>query len=261
MTVKTHQHPETIQSISPLSKVSGRIHSIETCGTVDGPGIRFIIFTQGCCLRCLYCHNPDTRNLEDGREITVDELIAEIQKYRSYMRFSGGGITISGGEPLVQPDFVQAIFQRCQEIGIHTALDTSGFVNLTIAKPVLEFVDLVLLDIKSFNPLTYRQVTGTSIEPTLRFAQYLNEINKPTWIRFVLVPNLTDDPDNIEGLAKFISQLKNVEKVELSPFHKLGEYKWEKLGYTYRLQDTPVPTSEQIHQVKDCFRRYGLSVQ
>jgi pyruvate formate lyase activating enzyme len=122
-------------------------------------------------------------------------------------------------------------------------------------------VDLVLLDIKSFNPLTYRQVTGTSIEPTLRFAQYLNGINKPTWIRFVLVPNLTDDPDNIEGLAKFISQLKNVEKVEVSPFHQLGEYKWEKLGYTYHLQDTPVPTSEQIHQVKDCFRRYGLSVQ
>lgn len=261
MTVKTHTHQDPVQNISQPSKVSGRIHSIETCGTVDGPGIRFIIFTQGCFLRCLYCHNPDTRNPHGGSEVTVDELISEIQKYRSYMRFSGGGVTISGGEPLMQPEFVKEIFRRCKELGIHTALDTSGFPSLTESKPVLEFVDLVLLDIKSFNPQIYLQATGAAVEPTLEFARYLSEINKPTWIRFVLVPNLTDDPDNIERLAEFISQFKNVEKVELLPFHKMGEYKWEKLGYPYLLKDTQPPNFEQIQQAKDCFLRYGISVQ
>lgn len=261
MTVKTHPHQDLVQTGSQPATVTGRIHSIETCGTVDGPGIRFVIFTQGCYLRCLYCHNPDTRNPHDGSEVTVDELISEIQKYRSYMRFSGGGVTISGGEPLMQPQFVKEIFQRCKELGIHTALDTSGFPSLTESKPALEWVDLVLLDIKSFDPHTYLQATGASVEHTLDFARYLSEINKPTWIRFVLVPNLTDDPKNIEGLAQFISTLKNVEKVELLPFHKMGEYKWKELGYTYLLKDTLTPTPEQIQKAKDCFMRYGISVQ
>ena len=182
--------------LHPVSKVttSGYIHSVETCGTVDGPGIRFIIFTTGCPLRCLYCSNPDCRYLEHGKQVTVDELIVEIQKYTSYMKASGGGVTISGGEPLFQPEFVREIFRRCKELGIHTALDTSGFCNLETAKSVLEFVDLVLLDIKSFDPATYTKVTQVDIKPTLILAKYLSEINKPAWIRFVLVPDLTDDP-------------------------------------------------------------------
>ncbi len=244
----------------PVSQLitSGFIHSVETCGTVDGPGIRFIIFTTGCPLRCLYCCNPDCRYLENGQQTTIDELIAEIQKYTSYMKASGGGVTISGGEPLYQPDFVREIFRRCQELGMHTALDTSGFCNLEVAKTVLEYVDLVLLDIKSFDPDTYKKVTSVDIEPTLNLAKYLSEINKPTWIRFVLVPGLTDDPQNIQGLADFIATLKNVEKVEFLPFHKMGEYKWQQLGFEYLLKDTPTPSAEQMQQALDIFRSRGV---
>jgi len=250
-----------INTSIPHASITGRIHSVESGGTVDGPGIRFVIFTQGCPLRCLYCHNPDCRHIEDGKEVTVDELIAEIQKYRSYMRFSGGGVTVTGGEPLMQPEFVQEIFRRCQEVGIHTALDTSGYVNLMVAKTVLDYVDLVLLDIKSFDPEIYVKVTNVSLEPTLRFAKYLSEINKPTWIRFVLVPNLTDSLHNVEGLAKFVSTLDNVEKVEVLPFHQMGEYKWEQLGYDYKLKDTPPPSPELVQQFMDIFRSQGLTVQ
>ena len=241
--------------------VTGKIHSVESCGTVDGPGIRFVIFTQGCPLRCLYCHNPDCRHLEDGKDITVEELVREVKKYRSYFQFSGGGVTISGGEPLMQPQFVQAICQRCQQLDIHTALDTSGYVNINIAKPVLEYVNLVLLDIKSYDPEIYKRVTGVSLEPTLNFARYLNQIKKPTWIRFVLVPNLTEPIHNVEGLAQFIANFDNVEKVEVLPFHKMGEYKWEKLGYDYQLKSTQPPSPELIKKVVNIFKSYGLKVQ
>lgn len=241
-------------------KVVGRIHSLESAGTLDGPGIRFVIFTQGCPLRCQYCHNPDCQDVFDGREVSVDELIDEVQKYRTYMAFSGGGVTVTGGEPLIQRDFVKEIFRRCQELDIHTTLDTSGFVKLRAAKPVLEHVDLVLLDIKSFLSETYMKVTGVPLEPTLELARYLNEINKPTWIRFVLVPKLTDDPENVEGLAKFVSEMKNVEKVDVLPFHKMGEYKWQQLGMEYQLKDTPTPTAEDVERVTNIFKSYGLTV-
>ncbi len=248
----------TDHDIRSKPTTSGYIHSLETCGTVDGPGIRFVIFTTGCPLRCLYCSNPDCRYLENGKQVTVDEIIREIQKYTSYMQASGGGVTISGGEPLYQPEFIREIFRQCQELGIHTALDTSGFCHLEIAKSVLKFVDLVLLDIKSFDPATYTKVTGVDIAPTLTLARYLSDINKPTWIRFVLVPGLTDDPENIAGLAKFVSTLKNVERVEVLPFHKMGEYKWEQLGYEYQLQDTPPPTPDEVEQALTIFRNQGV---
>jgi pyruvate formate lyase activating enzyme len=240
--------------------ITGRIHSIETCGTVDGPGIRFVIFTQGCLLRCVYCHNPDTRDLEAGREVSVEEMITEISKYRSYMRSSGGGVTISGGEPLLQPQFIGEIFRRCQELDIHTALDTSGFPKFEEAKQVLRFVDLVLLDIKSWDKEIYHRVTGVALEPTIRFAQYLDEIHKPAWIRFVLVPGWTDDRSNVEGLAQFISTLRNVEKVEILPFHKMGEYKWKQMGYPYVLENTDIPTSELIGEITAIFKKYGLNI-
>ncbi len=243
------------------TSITGQIHSVESCGTVDGPGIRFVIFTQGCPLRCLYCHNPDCRHIEEGKETTVDELMAEIQKYRSYMRFSGGGVTVTGGEPLMQPEFVREIFRRCKALGIHTAIDTSGYVTLNAAKPVLDYVDLVLLDIKSFDPKTYVKVAGVAIAPTLQFAQYLSSIKKPAWIRFVLVPGFTDASENVEGLAKFIATLDNVEKVEILPFHKMGEYKWEQLGYEYQLKETPAATPEQVERTVEIFKKHGLKVQ
>ena len=236
----------------------GRIHSIETCGTVDGPGIRFVIFTQGCLLRCQYCHNPDTRDLTGGKLVTVDELVEEIKKYRIYMQSSGGGVTISGGEPLLQPEFVREIFRRCQAMGIHTALDTSGFPDFERSQPVLDHTDLVLLDIKSFDPHTYHKVTSVSIEPTLHFANHLSKINKSTWVRFVLVPGLTDAPDNVAGVAKFVANLNFVEKVDILPFHQMGKYKWQAMGYDYPLAETPTPTPAQVQQTIDIFALHGL---
>ncbi len=239
--------------LPPESDQRGFIHSVETCGTVDGPGLRFVIFTQGCPLRCLYCHNPDCRHLDDGKEVSVEALIEEIQLYTSYIR-PPGGVTVSGGEPLMQPQFVREIFRRCRSLGIHTALDTSGYCNLETAIAVLEFTDLVLLDIKSFDSDVYKKVTHVSLQPTLTFARHLDAIHKPTWIRFVLVPGLTDDQQNIEGLAQFVATLSNVERVEILPFHKMGEYKWKKLGYDYQLTDTLPPTPEQVQRVAQIFQ-------
>lgn len=249
----------TVHTPQPID-VQGYIHSIETCGTVDGPGIRFVIFTAGCPLRCLYCSNPDCRYMENGKKVTVDELIQEIQKYTAYMNASGGGVTVSGGEPLYQPHFVAEIFRRCKALGIHTALDTSGYCDLQVAKPVIEQADLVLLDIKSFDPDIYTKVTSVSPEPTLAIAHYLNTIHKPTWIRFVLVPDLTDAPHNIAGVADFVATLNNVEKVEVLPFHKMGEYKWEQLGYDYQLKETQPPTAEQVQAAQAIFCSRGITV-
>lgn len=241
------------------SATTGYIHSVETFGTVDGPGIRFIVFTAGCPLRCLYCCNSDCRHLEDGKQMSVDQLIDEIQKYIPYMQASGGGVTVCGGEPLFQPQFVREVLRRCKALNIHTVLDTSGFCELSIAKPVIESTDLVLLDVKSFDPTTYLKVTGVNIKPTLAIAHYLAQIRKPVWIRFVLVPGLTDDPQNIAELADFLATLTNVEKVDVLPFHKLGEYKWKQLGYEYLLEDTPTPTLEQVNTALEIFRSRNLN--
>ena len=246
---------------SEAPPLSGRIHSLESGGMVDGPGIRFVVFTQGCPLRCLYCHNPDTQALCDGREISVDALMAEITKYRSYMKFTGGGVTITGGEPLMQRDFTAEVFRRCQALGIHTTLDTSGFASQSVAATVLAHVDLVMLCIKAFDPDIHTKLTGVPREPSLRFAEYLHSIHKPTWIRFVLVPGITDQPQNVEGLAKFLAPMTNIEKVEILPFHKMGEYKWERMGFDYELKDTPAPTAAQVQKVVDTFRQYNLTVE
>lgn len=238
----------------------GWIHSVETCGTVDGPGIRYVVFTCGCPLRCLYCHNPDCRVMENGRLMSVEDLETDILRYRTYMQTSGGGVTVSGGEPLYQPHFVTELLQACRRHQIHTALDTSGYCSLDLAKPVLEQADLVLLDIKSWDPDTYHQVTSVELAPTLAMASYLAEIDKPTWIRFVLVPGLTDAPENVAGLARFVATLSNVEKVDVLPFHKMGEYKWDQMGYPYLLRETLPPTSDQVESVKEAFRQVGVSV-
>ncbi|NJK61365.1 MAG: pyruvate formate lyase-activating protein [Synechococcaceae cyanobacterium SM2_3_1] len=242
----------------PVTCTQGRIHSVETCGTVDGPGIRFVVFTQGCPLRCLYCHNPDCRSFTGGREVSVDELVAEIQRYRSYLRH--GGVTISGGEPLLQPEFTGELIHRCRQLGIHTAVDTSGYIPLAQSRPVLEEVDLVLLDIKSFDPEIYFRITHVDLQPTLETARFLDQIQKPTWIRFVLVPGLSDPVANVEGLADFVATLSNVERVEVLPFHKMGEYKWEQLGMDYLLKDTPPPSADLIRQTAAIFRDRGLQV-
>jgi len=238
----------------------GRIHSVETAGAVDGPGIRYVIFFQGCPLRCLYCHNPDTRDPLQGNEMTVEELVSDAIKYRSYMNFSGGGVTISGGEPLLQPEFLIEILKGLKKEGIHTAVDTSGFADLQKVKEVFEYTDLVLLDIKSINPETYKKVTSVDLKPTLKLVEYLNEKSIKTWIRYVVVPDLTDDIEDIEKLADYLAPFKNIEKVEILPFHKMGEYKWETLGYEYKLKDTLPPDSAFVGKVKSIFKQKGLNV-
>lgn len=246
------------------NKIKGKIHSIESCGTVDGPGIRYVIFTQGCPLRCQYCHNPDTwnPNAKHAVEISVEDLIKDILKYKSYMKASGGGITATGGDPLMQKDFIAALFKACKQEAIHTALDTAGFVDIDkITEEVVNNTDLVLLDIKSYNPNTFKKIAGREINKTLAFAEYLAEKNVRTWIRFVLIPGLSDNEEDMKSLAKYITTLKNVEKVGILPFHQMGAYKWKELGIPYNLKDTPQPTNDEAEKVKNLFRSFGLVVK
>ena len=240
-----------------MSEIKARIHSIETCGTVDGPGIRTVLFFQGCPLHCQYCHNPDSWNPKDGRDYSIDELFEEIEKYQNFMRFSNGGITITGGEPLLQTHAVAALLKKCKQAGIHTALDTSGFIFNENVKELLNDVDLVLLDIKNFDHDVYKTVTGVKLDSTLKFLDYLTENNIETWLRYVLVPNLTDNYESIEALSKHLSQRKNISRIEVLPFHKIGEYKWQELGIGYQLTDTPAPENDSIQKTKELFEKYN----
>ena len=247
-----------------MSDIVGRIHSIETCGTVDGPGIRYTIFMQGCPLRCVYCHNPDTW-AKDGKtatEMSAGELMADIAKYKSYFRFSGGGVTLTGGEPLMQKEFAASLFEMVKREGLHTTLDTSGHDEVDNAtKDVLKHTDLVLLDIKSINADTFKRVTGFPIDQTLRFVNYLREENIAAWVRFVLVPGLTDNEQELHALASFLTTLGNVERVGILPFHQMGAYKWQDLGINYKLANTPTPSLEETERVRDLFRSYGITVK
>ena len=241
--------------------VRGFIHSFQTGSVVDGPGVRFVLWTTGCLMRCLYCHNPDTWHMKHGRPVTVDEVMAEVKKYERFMTFTGGGVTISGGEPLVQAPFVCALLRACKARGIHTTLDTNGYLGDRISDEDLANVDLVLLDIKSFDPETHERATGIEVDAVLQFARRLSDLGKPTWIRFVLVPGLTDAPENVEGLAAFVATLSNVERVEVLPFHQMGRDKWDRLGRPYALADTPSPSPDLVARVTDQFRAYGLPVR
>lgn len=222
--------------------------------------MRFVVFVTGCPLRCLYCHNPDTRNLEDGKKVTAAELVKEIGQYKDFLERTGGGVTISGGEPLFQEAFVTAILQGCKKLGLHTAVDTSGYLGSKVSDALLEATDLFLLDIKSFDPFAYRKITGSRLQLTLDFARRLSVHRKPIWVRFVLVPGLTDDLPMIEKMAEFVKGLGCVERVEVLPFHKMGERKWKALGLAYTLGDTLPPSPELVEQTRAIFRRQGLKV-
>lgn len=235
------------------------IHSFELFGTKDGPGIRFVLFLQGCPLRCLYCHNVDTWDPKDRKKVMKpEEVMKEILKVKGFIKT--GGVTVSGGEPLMQPDFLLEFFELCRQNKIHTALDTSGYIFNEKAKKVLEIVDMVLLDIKHIDPEKYKILTSVDLENTLKFAKYLKEINKPTWLRYVLVPGYSDDEKDLHDWAKFASQLTNVERVDILPFHQMGKSKWEQMKKVYKLQDTPTPTKEEIEKAEDIFRSYGLKL-
>jgi pyruvate formate lyase activating enzyme len=239
---------------------TGRIHSLESFGTVDGPGIRFVVFMQGCPLRCQFCHNPDTWEVTKGTEYTLEQLSEEILKYKSYMEFSGGGVTFTGGEPLLQAEFILKVCKLLKKQGISIAIDTSGFIWNEEVKEVLEYTDLVLLDIKNYDPLVYKTLTGVSLAPTLKFLDYLKEMNIKTWIRYVLVPELTDNLDSVRQLSAHLDNYPNVTKIELLGFHKMGEYKWKELGLDYKLTNTKEPSKELLQQVKAILETNGKVV-
>ena len=244
----------------------GSVHSWELVTAVDGPGTRLTTFLSGCPLQCLYCHNPDTLAMKDGHPVTSDEVLARIARYRGVFRATGGGITLSGGEVLMQPAFAARILRGAKELGIHTAIDTSGFLGAAATDAMLEDVDLVLLDVKSGDPDTYRRVTGRDLEPTLAFGRRLAEMphGPEVWIRFVLVPGLTDDIDNVERVAEYAASLNEimpgtVTRVEVLPFHQMGRDKWAALGRDYQLGDTQPPTPALTERVRDQFRAHGLT--
>lgn len=228
-----------------------RIHSIESLGTVDGPGLRFVLFFQGCLLRCKYCHNRDTWDRNAGTLTSVDEIISKIKRYKNFLLPSGGGVTVTGGEPLLQVKFLITLFTKLKEEGIPTALDTSGMFELTPdIKKILELTDLVLLDIKHINPEKCKNLVGFSNEKELAFARYLSNQNIPLWIRQVLIPGITDDKEDLLDLKHFLYELKNVKKVEILPYHSLGKYKWESLGLAYPLSNVRDATAEDVERAK-----------
>ena len=239
----------------------GWVHSYETGSTVDGPGIRITLFMSGCLLRCQYCHNPDTWHLKDGTRVELAQAIRRLGDFAPMLRAMGGGLTISGGEPLVQIGFTSAMLAAAKRMGLHTAIETSGFLGARADDAYLANLDLVILDIKSGDPDTYLKLTGKELEPTLRFAKRLNAMNKPVWVRFVLAPGVTDAPGNIETVARFVAPMKNVEWVEILPFHQMGAFKWKSLGIDYKLADTPTPTPQQVQGAIDIFRRAGCNAR
>lgn len=250
--------PHPAHAAGTGASVRGWVHSVETGGTVDGPGLRYVLFLAGCPLRCQYCHNPDTRHMHDGSPAQSADVLADIATYADFLHRAHGGLTISGGEPLVQPEFCAAIYRGAKQLGLHTALDTSGFLGSHADDHLLADVDLVLLDIKAFKESTYRAVTGVPLRPTLEFAERLSLLRKPIWLRYVLVPGLTDHLDEIEGLAEFAAGLNVVQRVDVLPFHKMGEFKWKQLGLPYTLAGTEPPPPELTERVRGIFRAHGL---
>jgi len=235
----------------------GYAHSYETSSRYDGPGLRVVLFVSGCLLRCTYCHNPDTWHLKDGTYVSAQQVLDRLGAFASALRALDGGLTISGGEPMVQLAFTRRILAGAKKMGLHTAIETSGFLGDRADDNFLSCLDLVLLDIKSSNPETYRSVTGRDLAPTLRFAERLSAMGKPVWVRFTLVPGLTDDPANVDGIARFVAPMRNVEWVEVQPFHQLGAFKWNAMKLDYKEANTQAPTRDLVSRVIEQFRAAG----
>ena len=237
----------------------GFLHSFTTGATVDGPGVRIVAWTAGCMWRCRYCHNPDTWTMSNGIPVAITAAVEELRKYRHGLRAMSGGLTLSGGEPLMQDRFATKLFSAAKGLGIHTALDTNGFYGERLSDRDLEQVDLVLLDMKAWNPQRHKHVTGMDNGPTLAFARRLAARRHPVWLRYVLVPGLTDDLDDIANLARFAALQGNVERVDVLPFHQMGKYKWAKLNMAYALADTQPPDNALVERVVTIFRGEGLT--
>ena len=242
----------------------GIIHSIETCGTVDGPGLRFVVFTQGCLMRCLYCHNRDTWDMETdkSRKVTVDELMQQVIQYRFYLKATGGGVTASGGESLLQPEFIRDWFVACKTYGIHTCLDTNGYARHydDTLKELLDHTDLVMLDLKQLDNEIHKKLVGVPNTRTLMFAKHLQERGQLTRVRYVIVPGYTDDDRSAHLFGEYIAPMDNIEKVELLPYHELGAHKWALCGDTYQLEGVHPPPKETVAHIADIVKSYGKEV-
>jgi pyruvate formate lyase activating enzyme len=236
----------------------GFLHSFTTAATVDGPGVRVVAWTAGCNWRCQYCHNPDTWKMSNGMAVPLSRATEELRKYRHGLKIMNGGLTVSGGEPLMQARFVVKLFTAAKSMGIHTALDSNGYLGDRLTDAELQQVDLVLLDLKTWNPEKHRKLTGMDNAPTLDFARRLAAKKRPIWVRYVLVPGLTDDVKDIADIARFAASLGNVERVDVLPFHQMGKYKWKQLGIAYSLENTEPPEPETVEWACEIFRTAGL---
>jgi pyruvate formate lyase activating enzyme len=245
---------------SGLDGDHGWVHSWDVSSGVDGPGTRLVVFLAGCPMRCLYCQNPDTWVRADGELTPHDRIEQLIRRYRQFIKASGGGVTISGGEPLQQASFTKRILETARARGMHTALDTCGFLGIRADDELLDATDLVLLDIKSGTDSVHRMLTGRPMSPILRFADRLAEREQPVWIRYVLVPDITDERSEVEAFAAIVGRYPNVERVDLLPFHKLGQPKYEALGIPFPLTDTPTPSREHVGIVRAEMLELGLPV-
>ena len=237
----------------------GFLHSFTTGSTVDGPGVRLVAWTAGCHWRCLYCHNPDTWNMMNGMPVPLDRAVGELRKYRHGLQAMSGGFTLSGGEALMQDRFAVRLFSAAKQMGVHTALDTNGHLGDRLSDKELATIDLVLLDIKAWDPGRHLKLTGKEVGPTLQFAHRLAACKKPVWLRYVLVPGLTDDEKDIAQIAEFTSGLGNVERVDVLPFHQMGRYKWDRLKLNYTLGSVQPPSAKLVERVCEQFRSEGLT--
>jgi pyruvate formate lyase activating enzyme len=250
--------PESVVAKALQTGEMGFLHSFTTGSTVDGPGVRLVAWTAGCQWRCLYCHNPDTWNMMNGMAVTLDRAVQELAKYRHGLRIMSGGFTLSGGEPLMQDRFATRLFAAAKTMGIHTALDTNGYLGDRLSDEELEQIDLVMLDIKSWDPARHRYLTGKEIGPTLDFARRLAQRRRSVWLRFVLVPGLTGDENDVKQIAAFAVGLGNVERVDVLPFHQMGRFKWKKLSINYTLDEVQPPDRELVERTCQQFRAVGL---
>jgi len=237
----------------------GFLHSFTTGSTVDGPGVRVVAWTAGCQFRCLYCHNPDTWNMMNGIPVTLERAIEALKKYRHGLKLMFGGFTLSGGEPLMQDRFAARLFTAAKSMGIHTALDTNGYLGERLSDNELDQIDVVLLDIKAWDPEKHLRLTGKAVGPTLDFARRLAERKRTVWLRYVLVPGFTDDENDINQIAMFAARLGNVARVDVLPFHQMGRYKWKKLGIDYALDDVAPTPPWLVERVCSQFRSLGLT--
>jgi pyruvate formate lyase activating enzyme len=258
---KSPDAPDENDVLGQTEGTFGYVHSYETSSRYDGPGVRVVLFVSGCLLRCTYCHNPDTWHLKDGTYVSSRQVLDRLAGFAPALRSLEGGLTMSGGEAMVQMAFSKEILAGAKAMGLHTAIETSGYLGDRVDDEFLNALDLVLLDIKSSNPETYKKVTGRDLAPTLRFAERLAQIGKPAWVRFTLVPGHTDDAANVEGIARFVAPMKNVEWVEVQPFHQLGAFKWKAMGLPYEHEKTPTPTPDLINRVIGQFRAAGCNVR